>query len=68
MDDARVAVREARNLLERLDARVPGFAGYLERELRREVDQRLRADLAGHPPGGERRRPAAQQAAATEVR
>lgn len=47
MDDATVAAREARNLLERLGARVPGFSGYLERELRREVDQRLRADLAG---------------------
>ena len=47
MDDATVAAREARNLLERLGARVPGFTGYLERELRREVDQLLRADLAG---------------------
>ena len=47
MDDAVAAAREARTLLERLGARVPGFTGYLERELRREVDQLLRADLAG---------------------
>lgn len=47
MDDATAAGRDARNLLERLGARVPGFSGYLERELRREVDQLLRADLAG---------------------
>ncbi len=47
MDDAVAAAREARNLLERLGARVPGFTGYLERELRREVDQLLRAELAG---------------------
>ena len=47
MDDATAAARDARNLLERLGARVPGFSGYLERELRREVDQLLRADLAG---------------------
>ncbi len=39
--------RDARNVLERLGAKVPGFSGYLERELRREVDQLLRADLAG---------------------
>jgi hypothetical protein len=39
-------VRAARHLLERLGARVPGFSGYLERELRREVDQLLRAELA----------------------
>ena len=46
MDDV-AAAREARNLLERLGAHVPGFSGYLERELRREADQNLRADLAG---------------------
>ncbi|HPW54751.1 MAG TPA: hypothetical protein PLP31_03375 [Thermoanaerobaculaceae bacterium] len=36
----------ARTWLERLGARVPGYRGYLERELRREVDQILRAELA----------------------
>ncbi|HVN75258.1 MAG TPA: hypothetical protein VMT19_03005 [Thermoanaerobaculaceae bacterium] len=47
MIDSVTKGREARNLLERLGARVPGFSGYLERELRREVDQLLRSDLAG---------------------
>lgn len=46
MNDAEAKAREARTLLERLGARVPGFSGYLERELRREVDQFLRAELA----------------------
>jgi hypothetical protein len=39
--------RAARTPLERLGARIPGFRGYLERELRREVDQLLRAEVAG---------------------
>jgi len=47
MSDPVAEGRDARNLLERLGARVPGFSGYLERELRREVDQLLRGDLAG---------------------
>jgi hypothetical protein len=47
MNDPVADGRDARNLLERLGARVPGFSGYLERELRREVDETLRADLAG---------------------
>ena len=38
--------RAARTSLERLGARIPGFRGYLERELRREVDQLLRAEVA----------------------
>jgi hypothetical protein len=38
--------RAARTALERLGASIPGFQGYLERELRREVDQLLRATLA----------------------
>ncbi|MBZ5588370.1 MAG: hypothetical protein LAO05_07395 [Acidobacteriia bacterium] len=46
MNDEAAKAREARTLLERLGARVPGFSGYLERELRREVDQLLRAELA----------------------
>ena len=47
MNDAVDRAREDRNLLERLVARIPGFAGYQDRELRREVDQRLRRELAG---------------------
>jgi hypothetical protein len=47
MGDEVEAGRNARNLLERLATRVPGFSGYLERELRREIDQLLRNDLAG---------------------
>lgn len=38
--------RAARTWSERLAARIPGFSGYLERELRREVDQMVRAELA----------------------
>jgi hypothetical protein len=48
MDDAVGRARAARGVLERLGARVPGFAGYLERELRREMDQLLRRELATH--------------------
>lgn len=47
MADAVEAAREARNLLERIGARLPGFRGYLERELRREMDQTLREALSG---------------------
>jgi hypothetical protein len=47
-DDAVGRARAARGALERLGARVPGFAGYLERELRREMDQLLRRELATH--------------------
>lgn len=46
MSDALERARAARTWLERLGARVPGYRGYLERELRREVDQLLRAELA----------------------
>ena len=46
MPDAIERARLARTWVERLGARVPGFRGYLERELRREVDQLLRAELA----------------------
>jgi hypothetical protein len=58
MDDAIGTARAARTLLERIGARVPGFRGYLERELRREVDQLLRAWLA-HRLDGARARVAA---------
>lgn len=38
---------ERRNLLERLGARIPGISGYIEREMRREVDKMERDWLAG---------------------
>ncbi|MGE5235271.1 MAG: hypothetical protein ACM3O7_02840 [Acidobacteriota bacterium] len=46
MVDAVAQARERRHLIERIGAHVPGFRGYLERELRREMDQNLRAALA----------------------
>jgi len=39
--------RARRNLLERLTSKIPGFKGYLEREMRREVDKMQRDWLAG---------------------
>jgi len=44
--DAEATARAARTLLERLGARLPGFSGYLDRELRRELDQLVRTELA----------------------
>jgi hypothetical protein len=40
------AARDERNLLERLIARIPGFGGFQERELRRDVDKLQREHLA----------------------
>jgi hypothetical protein len=40
------AAREQRNLLERLMARLPGFGGFQDRELRRDVDKLQREHLA----------------------
>ena len=40
------AARGERNLLERLRARIPGFAGFADRELRREVDKLQREEVA----------------------
>ena len=40
-------VRDARSALERLEGAIPGFAGYKEREMRREADRLLRSHLAG---------------------
>ncbi|HEX2164973.1 MAG TPA: hypothetical protein VHM02_13595 [Thermoanaerobaculia bacterium] len=45
--DGVAAAREQRSFLERLTARIPGFAGFAERELRRDVDRRQREHLAG---------------------
>ena len=42
MADVRETLRDGRNALERLCARVPGFRGYLGREERREADKILR--------------------------
>ena len=47
MNDGLERAREGRNLLERLGAKIPGFKGYLEREMRREVDKLQRDWLAG---------------------
>jgi len=47
MNDGLERAREGRNLLEKLGAKIPGFRGYLEREMRREVDKLQRDWLAG---------------------
>jgi len=47
MSDAVDRAQTAANLIERIGMRIPGFRGYLEREARREVDQMVRAQLAG---------------------
>ena len=39
MTDGVQRAQERRNLIERLAARIPGIQGYIERELRREVDK-----------------------------
>lgn len=46
MNDGMERARERRNLLEELGAKIPGFRGYLERELRRDVDKMQRDWLA----------------------
>jgi nitrate reductase assembly molybdenum cofactor insertion protein NarJ len=46
MGDALDRARAARNVLERLGRKVPGFEGYLEGQLTREIDQLVRAHLA----------------------
>ena len=48
MVDGMESARTRRNLLERLGAKIPGFKGYLDRELRREVDKMQRDWLAEH--------------------
>ncbi len=42
MTRVRETIREQRNVLERLVARIPGFRGYQDREARREADKLLR--------------------------
>jgi hypothetical protein len=46
MNDQLENARERRNFLERLGSKIPGFNGYLEREMRREVDKLQRDWLA----------------------
>jgi hypothetical protein len=46
MNDGLDRARERRNILEELGAKIPGFRGYLEREMRREVDKLQRDWLA----------------------
>ena len=47
MNDGMERARDRRNILEKLGAKIPGFRGYLEREMRREVDKMQRDWLAG---------------------
>lgn len=47
MNDAFDQAKSRRNALERLGEKIPGFRGFQDRELRRDVDKRLRDDLAG---------------------
>ena len=47
MNDGMERARDRRNILEELGAKIPGFRGYLEREMRREVDKMQRDWLAG---------------------
>lgn len=46
MSDELERARERRNILERLGSKIPGFKGYLEAELRRDVDKLQRDWLA----------------------
>ena len=46
MNDQLENARERRNILELLGSKIPGFKGYLEREMRREVDKLQRDWLA----------------------
>ena len=46
MGDGYEAAQEQRNWLERLGARIPGFKGYQDRELRRDVDRMQREHIS----------------------
>lgn len=46
MSDGLESAKERRNLLERLGAKIPGFKGFQDRELRRDVDKLQREHLA----------------------
>ena len=45
------SAKNQRNWLERLGAKIPGFGGFLDRELRRDVDKRQREHLASEIGG-----------------
>lgn len=45
-NDLRERVRGERGLFEKIESVIPGFAGYKEKELRREADKLLRTELA----------------------
>jgi len=47
MDDLRETVDAALGGLERVAAKIPGYKGYKEKELRREADKLLRTEMAG---------------------
>ena len=47
MTDGYEAAKGQRNWLERLQARIPGFGGFADRELRRDVDRLQREHMAG---------------------
>lgn len=44
--DALTQAQSARNWLERLGQKIPGYAGFADRELRRDVDRQLREHLS----------------------
>jgi len=46
MDNGYEAAQQQRNWLERLGARIPGFKGYQDRELRRDVDRMQREHIS----------------------
>ena len=48
MGDGYESAQKQRNWLERLGARIPGFKGYQDRELRRDVD-RMQRELGQQP-------------------
>ena len=52
MNDGMEQARDRRNFLEKLAAKIPGFGGYLEREMRREVDKMQRDWLASQVDRG----------------
>lgn len=55
MSDRFEQAKAQRNALERLGERIPGFRGFQDRELRRDVDKLLREHLAATAEGLKRR-------------
>jgi hypothetical protein len=52
MNEAIERARDRRNFLERIGAKIPGFRGYLEAEIRRDVDKMQRDWLAAQVDRG----------------